>query len=391
MKIVYTGESFPNEVEKSIFLAGPTPRTSEVASWRVPDALAILERLGYDGHVFAPEDPPGSEKNSDFDAHYYKPWETEGLNRADLIVFWVPRELKTMPAFTTNVEWGRWAPSGKVLFGAPPDAPRNDYLRLETEEFSVPQFSTLERMLAYAVERLGKGAKRVAGETCVPLHVWETESFQAWYKSLRAAGNRLERARVLWTYQAGPQKSFLFAWVLKVEVWVEREQRRKINEFVLSRSDVASVMLWHERPNPFDSEIILVREFRSPARTPDGFVHELPGGSSFGGRTSPNELAWHEAQEETGFSFNPRRLTPHGTRQVAGTLSSHHAHLFSLRLTAEELRDVKMRAEKNIPCGNIEDSERTYLEVRTLGKILDEKREDWATIGMILNVVFDER
>lgn len=42
MKICYSDQL----IDSSVFLAGPTPRSIDVASWR-PDALVILEDLGY--------------------------------------------------------------------------------------------------------------------------------------------------------------------------------------------------------------------------------------------------------------------------------------------------------------------------------------------------------
>jgi hypothetical protein len=35
-------------------------------------------------------------------------WEREGLIKASVIFFWIPRGLPDMPAFTTNVEFGYW-------------------------------------------------------------------------------------------------------------------------------------------------------------------------------------------------------------------------------------------------------------------------------------------
>ncbi len=386
METVYTDESFPCNVTKSIFLAGPTPRSPEVTSWR-PEALQILAELGYDGHVFVPEYRDAAPGEVDYKERI--DWETEGLNRADCIVFWVPRNLKTMPAFTTNVEFGAWTSSGKVIFGAPADAPKNRHLELKADEMSVPRLQTLKKTLAQVCAFLGEGSSRQNGECQVPLQVWRTESFQAWYKNLKKAGNRLDGARLLWSYRTGRQKSFIFLWILKVNVWVAREERNKTNEFVIARTDTASVMLWYEHTNPFDSEIVLVREFRSPARTEDGFIHELPGGSTFADGVSPSELVFREAKEETSFTFDPRRLIAHGSRQVAGTLSTHHAHLFSLRLTPAELEELKMLAAAGTRHGNTADSEQTYVEIKTLGEIMDSRLVDWATLGMILGVIFD--
>jgi hypothetical protein len=145
MKVVYALEP----LRQSIFLAGPTPRSVEVKSWR-PEALYLLETLGFKGEVFVPEAADwGPHKNYDQQVH----WEWEALKQASVIVFWVPREMETMPAFTTNVEFGDWVRSGKVVLGAPADAPKMNYLRLLARKFNVPCYETLSDTLKAAVDR----------------------------------------------------------------------------------------------------------------------------------------------------------------------------------------------------------------------------------------------
>ena len=108
-----------------MFLAGPTPRSNDVKSWR-PDAIDVLERAKYDGVVFIPEFDTTNMPQWDY-LHQVS-WETWGLINAKVIVFWVPRVLETMPAFTTNVEFGRFIDSGRVIYGRPDDSVRNGYL-----------------------------------------------------------------------------------------------------------------------------------------------------------------------------------------------------------------------------------------------------------------------
>ncbi|KKU50926.1 MAG: hypothetical protein A2633_02805 [Candidatus Sungbacteria bacterium RIFCSPHIGHO2_01_FULL_47_32] len=386
MRVIFAREPFPETTRASIFLAGPTPRSKDVRSWR-PEALEILERLKFEGDVYFPEDRSGA---CEMNPETYSPqieWEAIGLNRADSIVFWVPRNLETFPAFTTNVEWGVWGNSGKTVFGAPREAPKNSYLLHQAKKNGVPQFETLEETLKNAVQGLGMGSERKGGECEIPLHIWRTESFQAWLKSQKQAGNRLDGARVLWTFRVGANRANVFMWVVHARVWIESEKRHKTNEVVLSRTDISSVMLWKKQPNLLDSEIILVREFRSPARTPDGFIHELPGGSTFKQGVAPEKVAEEEINEETGFHFEPSRLKYFGSRQLAGTLSAHHGHLYSLRLTNRELAWFKKRAKTNEALGNANDSERTYVEIQRLRDVLSQRLVDWSTLGMILQII----
>lgn len=53
MQLIFSDQSLPTQQTKSLFLAGPSPRTLEVEDWR-PAALKELERLGFDGTVFIP-------------------------------------------------------------------------------------------------------------------------------------------------------------------------------------------------------------------------------------------------------------------------------------------------------------------------------------------------
>lgn len=125
MQIIYSDMRIPRVLPyDSLFLAGPTPRDAKTPSWR-PDAIKILKRLRYKGVVFYPEWSSRPDK-VDYDAQVE--WEHEGLTRALWIVFWVPRELKSMPAFTTNVEFGRFAHERRTIYGRPDDAPKNRYL-----------------------------------------------------------------------------------------------------------------------------------------------------------------------------------------------------------------------------------------------------------------------
>lgn len=55
-------------------------------------------------------------------------WERVALINATVILFWVPRKLPDMPAFTTNVEFGYWLHSGKVVYGRPNNADKIKYL-----------------------------------------------------------------------------------------------------------------------------------------------------------------------------------------------------------------------------------------------------------------------
>ena len=120
--------NFSDEVvmkgKKSILLAGPTPRGKEVASWRV-EAVKKLEELGFDGVVFVPEYSTWIPKENYVDQAN---WEREALTEATVILFWIPRSLPDMPGFSTNVEFGYWLHSGRVVYGRPDSSEKCLYL-----------------------------------------------------------------------------------------------------------------------------------------------------------------------------------------------------------------------------------------------------------------------
>lgn len=386
---IYAHEPLPKKMVKSIFLAGPTPRqveggsTTSVESWR-PEAVAYLEELGYDGHVFIPEAADGVWRK-DYEGQIE--WEEAALNQADCILFWVPRDMATMPALTTNDEWGVWKDTGKVVFGSPDTAVKVNYQRYYAKKYHVPMADTLQATLKLAVDAVSDGRLRMNGEVKIPLYVWNQPSFQSWLNYQNHAGNVLKDAHVLWTFRVGKDLEKVFAWVLHVKVYITSENRVKNNEFVLGRPDISSIVLWHRAPTLHETTVVLVKEFRSPARTLDGFIREPPGGSAKLGTpiTDPSHTALAELKEETGFMIERERIHTHDMRQLYGTLSSVGAFVYSAEITAEEL--AFFRAQEGQANGVEEDTERTYTEVYTVSDLLKNPLTDWATLGMIFSAL----
>lgn len=423
MQVVYALQDFPEEWTSAIFLAGPTPRAEHpVDSWR-PEAIKFLEDEGFDGVVIVPEAEGGKWAQNYLDQIE---WETKGLNLADVVVFWVPRDLETMPAFTTNVEFGRWVDTLKLVLGHPKEAPKTRYLDALLDEASQGHeewHPTLEGTLRAAMARVGEGDLRRGGERYVPLHVWQTPMFQGWYASLKENGNRLDEAKLLWTFVM-PKARMVFSWVLWVKVWIEAEGRYKDIEWVFSRTDMSAVVLYQswvpDKRGEITgaqyhdvlkaTELVLIREFRSPVRNADGYVHEIPGGSSVEDKT-PLEVAKSEVAEETGLKLATtlesvthrylktaarrelhaqtglvvasQRFQEIGTRQVASTLSSHHVHLFAVELAESEMEQVRQLIAAGATQGVEEDTELTYLEIKTFDEVLTDGLLDWSMVGMI--------
>lgn len=416
MIIVYATENPPETITSSMFLAGPSPRQKDHPNWRI-EALELLEELGYQGVVFIPLPRDGNWAHS-YDSQVE--WEHTYLHMADKVVFWIPRNMETLPALTTNVEFGIWYRSGKAVLGFPTNAPKMRYLAHHAKAEGVPIHYDLTEMLTAVVANLGEGSTRTGGEREVPLSIWKLPHFQGWYKSQVAAGNRLDGAKLLWTFRVGPTKGFTFAYVLHVDVYIASEGRNKTNEFIFGRPDIATIVAYRQprftddgwtdpemkewfEDCPYQghdhgeglrgTEIALIREFRSPARTEDGFIREVPGGSSWKPGEDPFATMTHELEEETGlgaeagFTIDPSRLRKVGVRQLCGTLSVHQAYVFSCELTTEEMAFLKQQAADNVVHGVEEDTERTYVEVHRLGDLLQAKSSDldWSMVGMILS------
>jgi hypothetical protein len=149
MQICFANQE-PDLAGPTIFLAGPTPRSSAVPSWRV-DAIALAERLGFTGTLLVPE---RQDWSSSFEYYDQVEWEYTCLEGATIVLFWVPRDLTTLPGFTTNVEFGRYVGSGRCVYGRPEGAPNTRYLDWLYHKLTGAQPAiTLEETLQQAIER----------------------------------------------------------------------------------------------------------------------------------------------------------------------------------------------------------------------------------------------
>lgn len=134
--------------KKSIFLAGPTPRDRNTKSWRTT-ACEKLNEIGFDGVVYLPEYSNCKPKTDYVDQAM---WERKALTEATVIMFWIPRSLPDMPAFTTNVEFGYWLHSGKVIYGRPDNSTKIKYLDwLYKEDYNKIPINNLGELLEKSV------------------------------------------------------------------------------------------------------------------------------------------------------------------------------------------------------------------------------------------------
>jgi len=153
MKVVKTLSPIDTGAKKAIFLAGPTYRiksnttiTSEgfdvPKSWR-EDALQYLSIKGFDGIVYLPEWENNTKPNG---WTYTKQveWEVAAMNASDYTLFWIPREMKDLPGLTTNIEFGEWLHSNRIVVGAPDTAEKMEYIKSRCAMEGIPFHSNLQ-------------------------------------------------------------------------------------------------------------------------------------------------------------------------------------------------------------------------------------------------------
>lgn len=382
MTICYANQHLPEQFTSSIFLAGCTPREGDSLSWR-EEALDMLQTLGYKGCVFVPVPPSGT----DFPKNYKKQieWETQALEQSDIILFWIPRNLKDMHGLTTNVEFGSHMNTGKVVLGYPKNAERMRYLKWWADKYNIPTFNKLIDTVSGALDRV-EYHQRVGAECKIPANIWVKDEFRSWYYlHVMKSKNKLADAKLLWSFYPNNGR-FLFCYAIWVKVWIEPEQRYKENEFIFGRPDISSVMLYRTKKDIMDSEILFVEEFRSPIRSEYGKVVELPGGSTPKDGMSYYDLAAEELHEETGIQFDPTRFEYHCSRQIAATLSIHKSYLLSYEIKDDDQWNVIRKKEGEIN-GNEQDSERCEITFMTFRDALSNEKLDWSMIGMIAQVL----
>jgi nucleoside 2-deoxyribosyltransferase len=149
-----------------IFLAGPTVRGNQqhLTSWRFA-AIAEFKKQGYKGTLIIPEFT--SKTESDKGKEWIPLWEYAGLQRADVILFWIPRT-RELIGLTTNWEHGYWVgrAQSKCVYGRPDDAYRMGYLDIMWKAAAInsgqtppPVYNTMETTIKGTLEMLADKLK----------------------------------------------------------------------------------------------------------------------------------------------------------------------------------------------------------------------------------------
>jgi len=152
IRVIYAQEELDalDNCNLILFLAGPTPRDENTKSWR-QEFLKVLEDSDFHGTVLIPEmrNPKDWKENFAYDKQIE--WEHNAMGIATDIIFWIPRELKKMPAFTTNIEFGYWLAKdyNKMIVGFPEGTPKNDYIKYQCIKNRIPLFKDMKSLAEY--------------------------------------------------------------------------------------------------------------------------------------------------------------------------------------------------------------------------------------------------
>lgn len=357
----------PTCLAKSVFLAGP------ITEWR-EYAIKYLRDHGYDGIIYNPE-VTEDQYNNNYDEQFK--WEHDHLDCCDLIIFWIPRDVKNgITGLATNVEFGLYANSNKLIVGAPNE---EKYIENCCKEHNIPYFTTLDDLLDKALAILQYNKFRNEIECTIPQFIWENKEFQKWYLQQKEVGNKLLSLKCLYSFVM-PKAKKLFLWICYAKIYIAAENRIKENEFVISRTDMVATVI-HYKDN-----VVLIKEFRTPCCNNECYVYELPGGSSVtldNLETDNIYVARNEIIEETGLTIPYERFKLINTRQSMATLSAHHITAYEVELTKEEFNIIKKNENKTY--GVSEDSELTYIIIKPLKEIIDNSLVDWTNLGIILS------
>lgn len=117
-------DNVPNIDVPAIFLAGPSPRKETDYNWRGEAVKLFCDIATEKLILILPLPKHGIFPNYDEQVK----WEQVYLAYSNVVMFWIPRDLDTLPGFTTNVEFGMYVTSPKTIYGRPDDAPKNRYL-----------------------------------------------------------------------------------------------------------------------------------------------------------------------------------------------------------------------------------------------------------------------
>ena len=306
MQTVYTCEDLPDPCSASLYLAGAGSDETMNSGWR-REAIHLLGKCGFPGAVIVPE---RRNKRAYLCPSEKAIWDVRMRARADLILFWVPEDRSAPGAYVAEGEHHLAHDICRCLYGRPRDALGHLHLDATwTTSTHKPPYDDLQAMIVDAVALIGEGAVRSGAERDVPLLVWRSDPFSAWYDALISAGHRLHSFRVRDALSFGDHdpRAPLSGFLASAAVAVSGEDRIKSNEVFIGRPDNVAVVPLFDPGGP-EGEAFLVQEYRVAVRNGLGLVLSIPEGSCPGSHLKSRAIAVQELSEEVGLCVKPERL-----------------------------------------------------------------------------------
>ena len=133
-------------------------------------------------------------------------WRARAEAVSDAIVCWIPPGSQSSDFYLRLLE--TWGSSGKLFVGHP----ASSWAALLTAGSRLAAAPTLADLIDVVAKKCKDGAERRGAEREVPLMIWNTTPWQLWYKSVLDAGNRLDGAKVCWSFRVGPGGAFVLFW-----------------------------------------------------------------------------------------------------------------------------------------------------------------------------------
>lgn len=152
MNINYSEEKL-DKTKPAIFLAGPVERKNQDLIWRT-ECINLFEQYNFDGTLYVPVRRDGYVVDGNSNVI---DWEMEAMETAKVVLFWIPRQFPDLLGLTSNVEFGRYLNSGKIVYGRPQDAYMMDYLDILYEKnYNEKPCENLEELVKRAISRIDK-------------------------------------------------------------------------------------------------------------------------------------------------------------------------------------------------------------------------------------------
>lgn len=398
MSICYKLESPSVFFKKSIYLAGPDVQETDKskskdnddnASWK-SEAIKILKEEKFtDSVIFMPHNRKASDNSANTEKSIN--WEKKWLNAADAVIFWFPDNDANHDDIS-DAELNEYFNTWKIFVGSPAEPTENDknmYLKMTIEESGGKWYTDLRTLIKDALAFIGEGSTRRGAERKVPINIWNDRTFQKWKDGIE--NNNLNCEITDYTINHAIVDSVtkeLFCWIIKPSIHIGKEKRDKNNEVVIGRLAGSIICVYTKDTKLDDTRFVLVKEFRSAVKNKDGYVLELPSGALHEGE-SIIESSLSELQEETGVVLQDKDFKKVGDRQFAPTLIANTSFVYKIGITSSEM-DAIEKEVKDKTFGIQEETEITYVCIKTWKQILSEKQVDWSTLGILTQAMLGD-